>query len=55
MTLNREKVKVHVLFKETKNDEKTGRTHIHVSRSTVFLFDSDTPAVWRVCMKFYDL
>lgn len=35
--------------------KKDGRRHIHVSRSTVSLYDTGTQVVWRACMQFYNL
>lgn len=52
MTLNKAKVKIHVPFKEAKRLKKSGRKRIHISHSTISLFDPGAPVVWRICMKF---
>lgn len=54
MTLDKIKVKVHVLFKEAKRLEKSEHRRIYVSHSIISLFDSSTLVIWIVCMKFYD-
>lgn len=40
------------LMKQKRLRKKGGRRHIHVSRSSISLFDPGTLVVWRVCMKF---